>query len=208
VVPVEVISNASIQSILQHKGRVLSGYVYSGAGKVGFQLLKETYRISLEGNENDYGFIWSDLIERTARSKNDSLKINLTNNFPYYPDESLTIAIISSGTQPSLYERNNSIPLTEDVIIDDYWHGKSWAGKTGWHQFTTQDSTHLNYFVSHADEWESLRIANQIKSTMVAQSPTSVADGLVQFINKLIPPLVFFLIFLLACGFLWLVPKI
>lgn len=207
-VPVEIAPNASIQPILQHKGRVLSGYLYSGAGKVGFQLLTETYRISLEGNEDDYAFIWSDLIERTARSKNEMFKISLVNDFPYYSDEPLTLDIISSGTQPSLYENNNSIPLEEDVIIDDYWHGKSWAGKPGWNKLITQDSTQFNYFVSNENEWRSLRLVNQIKANMLVQSSDSGTNDSIQFIHQPIPILIFFLIFLFASGFLWLAPKI
>ena len=207
--PIDITPDASIQTIQKHKGHILSGYVYSDAGKVGFQLLKETYRIRLEGNEDDYAFIWSDLIERTARTKNDQFKINLVNNFPYYPDEPLTIDILSSGAQPSLYDHKTSIPLTEDVIIDDYWHGKSWASKFGWHQFITQDSTKLNYFVSNSGDWKSLRIANQLRSNHIAQaSGNALINSSVNYTSREISPLIFFLMFLFGGAFLWLAPKI
>ena len=209
VLPIEIIPNASIQSITLHKGRTLSGYVYSGFGKVGFQLLRETYRISLEGNAADYSSIWSDLIERTARAKNKLFKVKLDSSLPYYPDEPLSIEVISSGPQPSLYSNKNLIPLAEDVVIDDYWHGKSWADKAGWHQFfIQQDSTELNYFVSNKGEWESLRIAHLMKENELAPSSDSDTISSVQFIRKPIQPLIFFLIFLFASAFLWLAPKI
>ena len=135
--------------------------------------------------------------------------MNLTTDFPYYADEPLSVEIISSGIQPSLYEKKNSIPLTEDVIIDDYWHGKSWAGKPGWHQFSvSQDSTHLNYFVSNDDEWRALRIANQIRINKLTEAEDSKEKVAAQFFSKPIPAVLFYIIFLFACGFLWLAPKL
>lgn len=209
IVAVEIPRDASIHTILSHKGHILSGYIFSGAGKVGFQLLKETYRISLKGNADDYAFVWSDLIERTARAKNEMFKMNLVNDFPYYSDEPLFVNIISSGIQPLLYADKNFIPLMEDVIIDDYWQGKSWAGKRGWNQFSIlQDSTHLNYFVSNDKEWRTLRIANQIRINELAEAEDSKEKIASLYIGKPIPAILFYVIFLLACGFLWLAPKL
>ena len=207
-VPVEIIQDGSIVSTMQHNGLTLSGYVHSGAGKIGLQLLKETYRISLEGNEDVYSFIWSDLIERVGRSKNKMFEINLSNPFPYYTDEPLAVDIISAGERPVLYADKNLIPVAEDVVIDDYWHAKSWAGNIGWHQFVSQDSTKVNYFVSDKGEWESLRVANQIKHNLLVQSSSSVVIGKNLYRNRLISPVLFYLIFLFAAGFLWLAPKI
>ncbi len=209
VLPIEIKSADGLQIIHQHGGRILSGYLPSGFGKVGFQLLQETYRLGLEGKPDDYSFIWSTLIEQTARTKNEAFKISLENLFPIYPDEPLALTIISSGDTPSLHDDHILLPLSEDVMIDDYWHGKSWAGKLGWHQFSIpKDSTELNYFVSEPKEWNSLRIANQIKSNQLAQTSDSKVKASTEYGSKTISPLLFYLLFSFAAGFLWLAPKI
>ncbi|MDZ7648640.1 MAG: hypothetical protein U5K54_16465 [Cytophagales bacterium] len=207
--PVSIVTSSVTTPIIISSNRTLSGYVNVGAGKIGFQLLHETYRLLLEGKENDYASLWSPLLEATTRLKPQQFKIQLDNQFPYYSDEPLLINVIAASVEPILKSENTPFPLQEDVIVDDYWHTTTWAGKAGWHQLHTQDSTQLNYFVAAADEWQTLRIANQhrhhiSRSTFYSER----AQRELTSITKPIFSLLFFIIFLLASGFLWLAPKL
>lgn len=206
----EITTDPAIQPITQKDGRILSGYRYSGFGKIGFQLLHETYRIRLEGNVDDYAAVWSALIERTARTRNEMFRAKLRTLFPYYTDEPLSVEIISSGAQPTLYSGRISLPITEDVVIDNLWLGKSWADEAGWHQFLIQeDSTQLNYFVSANDDWKTLRIANQIKANKLVQASNGESHAMVKnYEEQAVSALLFYLLFLFAAAFLWLAPKI
>ncbi len=210
VQPVLIMVEPALQSITTHHGRILSGYIFAGAGKVAFQLLKETYRIRLEGNVDDYASIWSPLIEKTARAAKQNFKISIDNSFPYFPDESLFINIISSGLKPSVYTDKTFLPVQEDVIIDDSWNGKSWAGAPGWHSFSIkQDTTKINYFVSEKGEWSASRFNNQVKENFLNEASTDQPiDGKTVYTSKEISPFLFFLLFLISSGFLWLAPKI
>jgi hypothetical protein len=107
-----------------------------------------------------------------------------------------------------LHDDNQVIPLTEDVLIDNLWIGKSWARDPGWHQFTADSST-CNYFVSERDAWKSLRVSNQIAantSSAAGSTESFVPDTISK--RTAIPPIFFYLIFLLASAFIWLAPKI
>jgi hypothetical protein len=201
----------NIEPITQSKERILSGYVSKGAGKIAFQLLQETYRLVLEGKTMDYAQLWSPLIERTAKSQNSKFKIMLDQDFPLYADEPLDINVIASKQNPRLISDSALLTLREDVVIDDYWHGSTWTGKTGWHQFSiSQDSTVKNYYVSDKSEWKSLRIARQQKANEVKSVKAFHSkQAEVTFTEKkLISPVFFFLLFLFSAGFLWLAPKI
>ena len=208
--PVEIASDPSIQPITQQGRRTLSGYWYSGFGKIAFQMLQETYRIRLEGNDDDYATVWSTLIGQTARTKEHMFTIALDSPFPYYPNEPISIEVISSGDEPSVYSRNSLLPLSEDVMVDDLWRGKTWADQAGWHQFLVkEDSTTLNYLVSANGEWNTLRTTNQIKLNELAQKSTgSSPERAKHYESTEIPDLVFFLTFLISSAFLWLAPKI
>jgi len=207
---IEIMSDQSLQPELVHKKRIISGYKYSGAGKVGFQLLRETYRVRLEGNMDDYSSIWSSLIDRTARTKNKQFDAGITTPFPYYQDQSLEVRILSSGTKPTLYDGDIQLPISEDVVIDDLWKGRTWAGKSGWHKLLIkEDSTELDYYVSNKNDWKSLRFMNYSNVTRLAQSKTDTTSlEAIKIDDTPISLFVFFLMFLIASGFLWLVPKI
>jgi len=189
--------------------RALSGFTNLGAGKAGFQLLHETYRLLLEGKTYDYANLWSPLLEATTRLKPQRFKIQIENQFPYYTDEPLSLSVIAAEEEPVLKSEATQLPLQEDVIVDDYWHTTTWTGKAGWHQLETQDSTQLNYFVAATDEWQSLRIANQHRqhnSRSTSYSERTKRELI--SVAKPVSPLLFFMIFLLSSGFLWLAPKL
>lgn len=210
VVPVFITADG-VESVIRSNDRVLNGYVHKSAGKLGFQLLQETYRLLLEGKTFEYASLWSPLLERTARMQNSTFKIEITQFFPVYPDEPLDVNILAVAYQPQLTSDAIEIPLREDVVIDDYWHGKTWAGEAGWHQFIVpQDSTTTNYYVSNPGEWQSLRISQQRKANELFSKNKLSDINEEQIIKerKSIPLWVFYFIFLFAAGFLWLVPKL
>jgi len=203
--------NQDNTSILQTKARVLSGFVDRGAGKIGFQFLQETYRLILQGKQLEYALIWSPLIERSARFKNQSSKIQLENAFPIYPDEPITLNVIAAKADVRLKADGISLPLREDVVVDNFFHGKTWAEKHGWHQFMLEDdSITKNYYVSDEHEWQSLRTAQQQKANQLVSHSDAVRLPRDQSSKeeKPISLLLFFITFLLSAGFLWLVPKL
>ncbi|GHN00064.1 hypothetical protein WSM22_15530 [Cytophagales bacterium WSM2-2] len=204
----EVGDQSSVSPVLRNDNRILTGYQFSGAGKIGFQLLRETYRVGLEGSTDDYAFIWSSLIEKLARAANRKFELSLNSRFPYFANEPVELSVISSGEKPSVLSGKAKLPLQEDVVVDDFWKGKGWPGTPGWHRFSASDSTILNYFVSDYSAWKSLRVVRQIQQTSLRQNDGSESPAASFPEKSPIPLLVFYLIFLVAAGFLWFAPKI
>ena len=197
-------------TVIQANEWVLSGYANKGEGKIGFQLLQETYRLLLEGKVTDYAHLWSPLIETTARIQNSKSKITLQENFPIYPHELISVGVISMDEQ-ALISDSILLPLRENIVVDGQWHGTTWASTPGWHQFTIEaDSVVKNYFVSSPDEWQSIRVAEQQKENQFASTPsTSRSDEEALVIEReRVPAILFFILFLLAGGFLWLAAKV
>jgi hypothetical protein len=202
-------SSSAITPLTTSATRILSGYRNEVGGKIGFQLLHETYRLLLEGKENEYAALWSPLLETVARLAPQSFKIKINNTFPYYQDEPLSISVLAGAEDPELKSNSTMLPLQEDVLIDNYWHASTWAGKSGWHSLTTQDTTTLHYYVSPEYEWNALRTAQQQQQHQ-SNSSSSIAknESTLTIEHKLISSLWIFMVFLLASGFLWLAPKL
>jgi hypothetical protein len=202
-------SSSAITPLTTSATRVLSGYRNEVGGKIGFQLLHETYRLLLEGNENEYAALWSPLLESVARLAPQSFKIKINNTFPYYQDEPLSISVLAAAEDPELKSNTTMLPMQEDVLIDNYWHASMWTGKPGWHSLTTQDSTALHFYVSQNGEWNTLRTANQQRAHRASATYVSTKAGknLVTE-HKPIAAFWFFIVFLMSSGFLWLAPKL
>jgi hypothetical protein len=208
VLPIEWKNVASVIPVTKNKNRVLSGYFLSGLGKIGFQLVQETYRLAVAGNANDYSSLWTSLISNTARAKQSNFKLKITSSFPYYPNEPIDITTISTGPHPSLYADSIQIAMKENASVEDFWMGRNWANRSGWHHLNIkQDSTQLNYFVSDTSEWKSLRISNQMFNNLIFQN-SSVNNIKNPSEQVPISPLLFYFIFLFSSAFLWLAPKI
>jgi hypothetical protein len=202
-------NNSSVSPVTVNKNRILSGYQYAGLGKVGFQLLQETYRLSLQGDSIGYSMIWAPLIGKVARSKDKVFDVSIQNKFPLFTDEPVVVKIISSGPEPVLLKDKIEIPLAEDALIDDVWYGKFWADEPGWHELTIAgDSSVVDYYVSEKGSWNSLVRMNTEIQTQIWSADTQQFQNTEVQILRPVPQWIFYLIFLLCFGFLWIAPKL
>ena len=188
-------------------GRVVNGYVHSGTGKVGYQLLHETYQIGLQGKSEAYSALWVPLLEKCARTQKNDFKLKITSAFPRYENEPVTFEIISSGEQPVLKVDNIDLPLAEDVYIDDLWHGTTWLEGNSWHDFAI-DSTVFSTHVSKSGDWSAVRASNNRKATSTNAGQSNIDSQLTVTRDDSTAKIILFSIFILAAGFLWLAPKL
>lgn len=193
-------------AIIKNKSRVLAGYKRSGVGKVGYQLLTETYPLIAKGQATSYNHVWTNVVETLARISAQSTAMKITNSFPVYPDEPLAIEVLA--VNPEVYLDSIRLPLLEHAVIDNLWSTTAWAKEKGWHQLlSATDSVTTNFFIPDLNSWTALRAANIQKTTR------EKAGGVLKFeadklSYKTVSPLLFFVLFVLAIGFLWLAPKL
>ena len=210
----------TIHPVTKNKNRILSGYTNDSFGKVGFQLLQETYHLILEGDSVSYSKIWTGLIEATSRKTKGNYSISFQNKFPVYQDEPVSVQIISSVKAsedlkpsdasgiPAVIHDSTKLSIEENLFIDNIWKTKLWTDEPGWHSVTVlQDSTREYYYVSEKNTWKSLATANSIRETL-ARSSSGGSDAKQTEILEPVNPLVFYLIFLVSAGLLWLLPKL
>lgn len=205
---IQVSSNNKVSIIQQETGgRIISGYHTNGLGKSGFQLLDNTFALELAGEKETYAHLWSGVINALARNDIRKYDLTFTSPPPYYKDEPVEFKIVASGEEPTVSLDSIEVSLAEDPLIKNVWYGKVWAGQTGWNSIDIkQDSSQHNFFVSSVGAWDNLRIVNQQHAIqrLVSQNTDSVS----QLMHKRVSPVIFFILFLLSAGFLWLAPKL
>ncbi|MBT1702352.1 hypothetical protein [Chryseosolibacter indicus] len=196
----------ALNSITKSGTKVFSGYKYHGLGRVGFQLLQETYRTTLEGDSATYSLLWTELLEKVSRRKAKGYETIFKTSEPYYQDEPFYFDVIATD-RPAILIDSIPVPLAEDLYIDNIWHGKAWGGKSGWHTLlVTNDSTEVPFYVHDAGSWEAW------KSSRTWQENKAIASDTVEERTteekKPVSPLIFYLAFLISAGFLWFAPKL
>lgn len=201
-------SPAVIASLKDKNKKTLSGYFYTGAGKTGFQFLNETYRLMLEGKQNEYASLWSPLIEGTARKNQDKFKVHLTSPFPLFAEQPIHFEVISSSTEiPAIRYDSILIPLQEHVGIDQVWNGTIWTSHSGWQQLNLPDSSHFNFYVFGEGEWSTLHKMNLQHKNETYKAITESASSVITAYRP-ISLLFLFLLFVIASGTLWLLAKL
>ncbi len=194
--------------VLIHGKEKLSAFQTNGRGKIAVQLLQETYRVRLEGDSLAYSSIWNPLIRQTARKEVTSSSIEMISDFPYLQNRPLSFRLWTNEDTPYVMYEGNRVPLVEDIYVDGLWYGKIWPQKTGWQSIDLPDDQSLKFFVSEEYEWQALRSAKKSQQTHAFSSPSANHDSTLQKTEKAIPPVIFYLSFLLSIGLLWLLPKL
>lgn len=188
-------------------GRIISGYQSVGLGKSGFQLLSNTFSLALLGEKEAYAEIWSPLIQAVSRKEIREYDLQFTTSFPYYSDEPIDFKIIGGTAKPTVTIDSMEIPIIESPLIKNLWIGKMWATQIGWNTIhIDQDSSNHSFFVSSPESWKSLQVNNQLRSMKKIVSKKGNVSP--QTILQPVPKIIFFLLFLVSAGFLWLAPKL
>lgn len=197
-----------IAPVLTHSNKLLTAYRHKGFGKVGIQLLNETYQLRLSGDSSLYAKLWGELVSTVARKEEVASVITLEDEFPYYPGMPLKIDFFTTLERPSLYYMGQVLPITEDVLIDNLWHATLRSQHTGWNAVQLNDSTEYTFFVSDKKEWSALNRAKQMKLHKTESSTINTTTHEKVKRHQDIPGYLFFLTFLLSMAFLWLAPKL
>jgi hypothetical protein len=195
-----------LTSLNKNKHSVMSGYNFYGAGKIGFQTLQETFKLSLSGDSVAYSTLWAPLIEQVARPPLKTSKIKITTPFPWYEDEPIDIEVISSNENISLIDDDVALPLKEHLRIDNAWHARTWGGVPGWHTLNSGGDS-LHYYVSDSVEWTSLALMNQRRANESVQG-TPISKAAIVEVWEEVPRWAFYLIFLFSAGFIWVAAKV
>ncbi len=207
--PFQLKKEFGLEEIHSSNSSILSGYKRMGQGRIGTTLLENTWQLQLEGRQETYQQIWSQLVEQMSKRTSVTASWEAKTDF-VFKDQAFEFQLRTSVENPRVRDENEHlIPLKQDLNNSELWTGKTYPRETGWEKLKMeQDSTSaFNYFVHKAEDWQALqsyrtsqRNNRFFQQGIVEEEPVKMPIT--------INPLWFFGIFLISMGGLWLEPKL
>ncbi len=185
-----------------------------GLGKIGISAISNTYLYLLQGQPDHYEALWSQILR--ALSPLPSSTTSWDTPSWAFIDEPVDIQINTSLSSPSLFYGDQQqalthIPLHQDPLLLDQWQARLWPDITGWNYLYLEgDSTHIQpLYVFQSGAWNSLSIAQQQQKLAYHARSSNNDTSIPQNRKKKEFPLwVFYLVFLLSLGGIWLEQKL
>ncbi|GAB4397216.1 MAG: hypothetical protein OHK0053_13220 [Microscillaceae bacterium] len=215
VMPYHFIRKPGQKAIWQDEAQKIRVLAYPvGQGQVGMSLMGPSFPLSLEGKKNLYEAFWLRTLRGLARRPLGTYLVK-EKNFPARVDERLQLMVhndqafrsarlISPQGAASLGHPQADIWGRARVSFDFF------STQAGWHTFQLdEDSTRRKLYVQEAGAWATLHQAQKQtylrhwKAKQNQDQEKSAALPAIRVWQK-IPAWIFFLVFLLCMGGLWL----
>ena len=197
------------QPILSSPDRVLSAYKTKGEGRLSTSMLTDTYQLVLDGEEATYQYVWSTILSAVSQ-KNLPIVQWETGDYMAYKDEPFRFGIRTRVPNPQVLDgMEDRIPLRQNIQLSDQWEGVVYPRMRGWNELhLAQDSTATkDYYVTSKTDWQQLKAYNLKQENRRAFTGTQPSQAVISVL-KPISRLWFFVVFVLAMGYLWFVPRI
>jgi hypothetical protein len=188
----------------------LAATALAGAGKVVFTTLNHTYTWLLGGNKQDYASLWSLLINQAARKLLPVQTWKTASAFPTV-NEPVHLVLQSSVAPAAITINGQKVSPVQDPNIPYEWQSTYWPQRTGWQQVNLNNSAPAWWYAYAKEEWTSLKSLEKITNTLHfvhKQAQTSaVTKQIPQTVKIEVPKVLFYLILLASCTFLWVERK-
>ena len=202
-------SSVNTYSLLANENK-LAVYRYLGRGKVGSGMLQNTYQLVLNGYNEVYREIWTNVFKALAKPKPEMLHWEVENSFTY-KNEPVKLSIKTSLESPKLVDSlDHEIPLLQHLDLTDDYSATVYPKKAGWNHLNLAigDSiSNISFYVFKQDVWSTKRNADILESNKLYFNKT-MTESLSDFNYKSINLYWFYGILICCLGFLWLHPKL
>ncbi|PRX44381.1 hypothetical protein [Salegentibacter salegens] len=207
--PFQLKDEFGLEKIHSSNSSILSGYKRLGQGRIGTTLLENTWQLQLEGKQEAYQLVWSQLMEQISKRTSATASWKAKTDFAF-KDQAFEFQIRTSVENLRVSNENGHlIPLKQDLNNQELWSGKTYPQKAGWQELKMeQDSTSVfKYFVHQAKDWQALKSYQTSQENNRFFQQEILEEESVKM-PIAINPLWFFGIFLISMGGLWLEPKL
>ncbi len=189
------------------KNRMLAAAALYESGNMILTTLHNTYTWLLRGDTTYYQQFWNNLLQQAARrnQQQDSWTVA-----PFIPRVHAPVQLslnTATGRMPLAQTGNTVVSLSGHLFLPWQWSGTYWPVNPGWQaSFTLQGKTHWWYAFDQND-WNDLLLQQRWQDTQqyLAQHTAASASNTGNSpIRRQVPRWPFFLLFLLACTYLWI----
>ena len=200
----------NFNATLKSGSQILAGQRFLGFGSVSTTVLSNTYALQLKGNQERYNTLWSALLTSVLKPESDMVFWEERERIGT-PNEPYTINFRTAVSDFTLTDADgNPIPAAQHPDIPELWSATLYPEETGWFtlKFSSGDTvSEPAYYMFAEADWQTLKAGALLKANKDFFNPTN-KDVNEILVKHPINPLYFFVIFVLAMGYLWLEPKL
>lgn len=203
-------SKSDMSTTLKSGNSLLAAQQFLGFGSVSTTVLANTHELQLKGNKVAYKAVWSEILKPVLKAE-DEVVFWEDSHQSVYKNEPYEIQFRTALKDFIVEDTNgNTIPISGNPDIEELWSATFYPEQSGWNQLqiTTDSivSTH-SYYVMDSLSWNTKSARERIIANRNFFKSNASEENKF-YLKQPVNPLYFFVIFLLAMGYLWLEPKL
>jgi len=206
--------DGNLALVKDDKANIMAATRLFGKGRILLSSINDSYTWILGNDLKSYSSYWSKLIGDIARKKELNSVWALNDPLPVMNKETSIIIETNSDSIPVASTENELLKFAQDAVLSFQWAAPFWPQKSGWHLLetgTSKNSSQSWFYVFNKYDWASVNAVEKIKNNSV-EAEKSISESkeqniLERYYQETVPPIYFFILFLLSCTYLWLEAK-
>lgn len=196
--------------VTDEHNHVLAAAALSGAGKLIFTTISNSYNWVLAGNQDNYFALWSLLINKAARKLPATENWMIANNVPMI-NKPARLTLEQASANGNININNDMVSPAQNPVVPFHQLINYWPVTYGWQQATIPNGKIYWWYAWQNNNWKSLTAAGKINAT--AQYVSEHAVGLSatkqvsQSTRAAVPKVYFYILFIISLTFLWVESK-
>tara|TARA_R110000765_G_scaffold251459_2_gene352890 strand:+ start:4362 stop:6116 length:1755 start_codon:yes stop_codon:yes gene_type:complete len=207
--PYEFDEEFLVSPIIVGDGKTIAAYKQMALGRVATTTLLGSYQMLLNGSDQIYKSIWTNILDEIAKPKIVPVEWNANTKIPKV-DEPFDFSLYTNLQEFAVIDEDSvRTPMLQKLMVSTHFTGTIYPKKTGWQHLSIDgDSTsQFSFFVYDSVDWKALSSTQNIVLNQ-KKFKTDVNKNKTVISNRPVSPLLFYILFLLGVGWLWLSPKV
>lgn len=197
--------------VFDKKNRIYVNSALYGSGKIILTALTNTYNWALSGNQTHYNKFWAELLNKAAPKPTTEESWSLSPALPEINKPAQLQLQTNNAVIPQGQVNSAAVYLRANYDLPFQWSGTYYPVKHGWQTGVQLNGYVFYWYAYNHNDWKNLFALQKIKATKqyifeILNNSKSVEKSF-RTGERGLENILFFLIFLLSCGFLWLEDK-
>jgi hypothetical protein len=182
--------------IKENGGQIrVSSFLY-GKGKIVCTTITNTFEWSLAGREQEYGWFWAFLIQKTAKMKAENLSVWTEERFPVKGHPVHFGLEVTEGNLLEPKVGTTAFYLRQQKNLPSAWSGIYWPDQIGWQAALHAGDRYFEWYVFEPKDWAAF---SALEAPDLIAKKQNIGKGHV---------LLFFIFFMSGWSFLWMERKL
>ncbi|TLP71888.1 hypothetical protein [Maribacter sp. ACAM166] len=199
----------SFQPIAFGTTTTVAAYKQLGLGRIATTTVQNSYQLLLDGEGEGYKWMWTKLFDKISKKKNTSVEWEAETQVPRI-DAPFDFKLRTNLEEYTvLNENDDSVAMLQNSMVPMRYLGTVYPKKIGWNhlKIETDSSSQFPFYVFDSLVWKSLTSSKTIAANQ-KEFKSGLKHNRAVFVDRSISPILFYLLFLVGIGWLWLAPKL